>query len=138
MGGQLKQEQLIVQLTAIFGGLALLLTLIGVYGVTAFSASQRTRDVAIRIALGATRLGVFAVVIRECGASVVAGLCIGAGAALGAGLLLRSRLYGVTWYSPVYLGAAITTLALFALMAMLVPAKRATAVDPIEALRLDG
>ncbi len=122
-------------LLGVFAGLALLLASIGVYGVLAFSISRRTRELGIRLALGAEARDVFTLVIREGMVLVGVGVVIGLiGGFAGAGSLAQF-LYGVSAFDAVTFIAVPSILALVALAACLVPARRAMNVDPTEALR---
>ena len=144
----LRQEALIEETaTALFpqriallvsGGLgvvALLLALLGIYGVTAYGVVQRTREIGVRVALGAQRSHVLALVLRQ--GLVLAGIGVAAGAlvALAATRLLRGLLYGVASTDVVALGGAAALLALAALVASWIPARRAARLDPVIALR---
>jgi putative ABC transport system permease protein len=121
--------------TGAFGALALGLAIVGVYGVLAFSIARRTRELGIRMALGATRRQVFALVVREGMTLALAGATLGMAAALlGAGLL-TPFLFGIASTDPVALGGAVVLLLFVALLACLIPARRATSVDPTTALR---
>ena len=118
-----------------FGALALVLAAVGLYGVMAYSVSRRTREVAIRMALGAERRQVLAMLLGQGGRLACAGIAIGAVGAAGAGRVLRSLIYGVSGFDPIaYLAAAIVLL-LVALAANLVPALAATRIEPVRALR---
>ena len=122
-------------LVSVLGGLALLLASIGVYGVLAFSLSRRTRELGIRQALGADRRDIFSLVLREGLWLVVIGIALGlGGAALGAKPLAQF-LYGVGTRDPITFIVAPIVLILIALVACLVPARRATRVNPTVALR---
>jgi ABC-type antimicrobial peptide transport system permease subunit len=118
-----------------FGGLALLLAAVGVYGVMAYAVSQRTRELGIRLALGARPGTVRALVLGE--GMLLAGLGIGLGlvGALALGRLLVGLLYGVTPTDPRVLAAVCLLLAGASVVACLVPAVRATRVNPVDALR---
>lgn len=118
-----------------FGALALLLAAVGVYGVVAYSVSRRTREVGIRMALGAERRQVLRMVLWQGGRLAVVGIGLGAVAAAGAGRLLESLLYGVSGVDPVAYGVACGLLLLVAGAANLVPAITASRVDPMRALR---
>jgi ABC-type antimicrobial peptide transport system permease subunit len=118
-----------------FGGLALTLAGVGVYGVLAYSVTQRTRELGIRLALGARALSVQALVLRQGLAMAFGGILLGLLGALGLGRLLAGLLYGVSPADPLVLGAVTLLLAAAAGLACLVPAIRATRVDPIDALR---
>lgn len=122
-------------LLAVFGGLALTLAAVGVYGVMAYSVSQRTRELGIRLALGARASSVRALVLRQGLGMALAGVAIGLLAALALGRLVSSLLYDVSPSDPRVLALVAALLSAVSLMASLVPAVRATRVDPIEALR---
>jgi predicted permease len=118
-----------------FGGLALLLAAVGLYGVVAHSVSRRTREVGIRIALGAERWQVVRMILAQGGRLAVAGVLLGALAAAGVARVLDSLLYGVSGLDPAAYGAAGGVLLIVALGANLVPAVTAARVDPVRALR---
>jgi ABC-type antimicrobial peptide transport system permease subunit len=119
----------------IFGGSALLLAAIGIYGLMAFSVEQRTREIGIRIALGAGN--VQTMVIRQGMQLVLLGTVIGVAAALGLTRFLTSFLYGVATLDPAVFIAVPILLAAVALAAIWIPARRASRVDPIQALRCE-
>lgn len=114
--------------------MALLLSAIGIYGVLAYLVTQRTKEIAIRIALGSSAAAVFELVLREGLALVGAGFALGAIGAITLRKSLESQLYGVRAADPVVLGAVTATLAFVALAACALPASRATRIDPIVAL----
>jgi len=130
-----SQQQMIVQLTSLFGLIALALAAIGLYGVTAYAVAQRTSEIGIRMALGANRVHVGEMVLRGAFLQVGLGLLIGLPAAIGAGHLMTAELYGVRAWSPLVLGTTTTMLAVVTLLAAILPAQRAASVDPMEALR---
>jgi predicted permease len=119
------------------GVVALLLALLGIYGVTAFSVAQRTREIGVRMALGAQRGNVLGVVLRQGAVLAGAGVLLGAGAALGVTRLLTSLLYGVPATDVVAFGGAAVLLGAAALAASWIPARRAASLDPVVALRAD-
>ena len=132
-----NQDRLMARLTELFGLLALVLACVGLYGVSAYSVARRTSEFGVRMALGATRVNMLALVLRGAMLQLAIGLAIGVPIALAGGRLLASQLYGVKSYDPIILGAAVLVLAACAAVAGLVPARRATKVDPIVALRYE-
>jgi predicted permease len=122
-------------LFAAFGALALLLAGVGVYGVVAYSVSRRTREVGIRMALGAERSAVLRLMLMQGGRLAIAGIVLGALASAGLGQVLGALLYGVSGFDALAYGAAITVLLCVACAANLVPAITAARVDPVKALR---
>jgi predicted permease len=130
-----NQERLIAWLTELFGLLALILACVGLYGVTAYSVACRTSEIGIRMALGADRMNVLGLVLRSALVQLALGLAIGIPVALAGGRLLADRLYGVKSYDPVILALAAALLGACSLLAGFFPARRATRVDPMMALR---
>lgn len=122
-------------LMAAFGGLALLLAAVGLYGVVAYAVSLRTREVGIRMAVGAERGQVLWMILRQGGRLALVGVALGALLAAGVGRLLGSLLYGVSGFDPVAYGAAAAVLMAVATLANLVPAFGASRIDPLRALR---
>jgi ABC-type antimicrobial peptide transport system permease subunit len=122
-------------LLGVFGVLALLLAVIGIYGVLAFAISQRTREMGIRIALGADTRRVFLLVVRDGMLLVGLGILIGVGAGLAGARSLASFLYGVSTTDLPTFSATVAILALVALVGCAIPARRAIRVSPISALR---
>jgi macrolide transport system ATP-binding/permease protein len=120
-----------------FAALALLLSLVGLYGVVAFSVSQRTREIGVRMALGAERRAVYRLVLGEAGRLSALGIALGALGSLAAAGLLRGLLFGVRSWDLPTLGLVAALLGLAAGLASYVPARRAAAVDPVEALRAE-
>ena len=118
-----------------FGALALILAAVGLYGVMAYSVNRRTREVAIRMALGAERHQVLAMLLGHGGRLACAGIAIGVFGAAGAAQLLRSLIYGVSGFDPIAYGVAAAMLLLVALSANLIPALAATRIEPVRALR---
>jgi ABC-type antimicrobial peptide transport system permease subunit len=129
------QQTLIVQLTSLFGAVALVLAAIGLYGVTAYAVAQRTSEIGIRMALGANRVQVQKLVLRGASLHVGLGLLIGIPMAIAAGHLMAAELFGVSAWNPVVLGAVTLVLGIVALLAAALPARRAAGVEPMEALR---
>jgi ABC-type antimicrobial peptide transport system permease subunit len=134
---QFRQQRLIARLTSFFGVLSLVLASIGLYGVTAYNAGRRTAEIGVRMALGANRRQVLALVLRGAFALILFGLVVGLPLSFAAGKFLGSQLYGMTPYNPVVTFAAIVALALSALAAALIPAFRASSISPLEALRVE-
>jgi putative ABC transport system permease protein len=131
------RPQMVSRLLGAFAGIALLLSAIGLYGVIAYSVSQRTQEIGIRMALGAGRAQVLKMVMRQGLRLVLAGVLIGAASSLGLTRLLASMLYGVAPHDPaVFVGISLFLVGV-ALMATLLPAHRATRVDPMVALRYE-
>ena len=133
--GSLSQERLIASLTAWFGGLATVLAAVGIYGILAFAVARRTREIGIRMALGAEAADVLSLILRQTAAMVAAGLLLGAAAAAAISRLIASALYGVRPMDPLVIGGACAVLALMALVASYFPARRAALTDPLAALR---
>jgi predicted permease len=134
---QLFAERLIARLSSFFGLLALLLSCIGLYGLLAYEVSRRTREIGIRMALGARSGDVLRLVIGQGLALTAAGAAIGIGAALGVTRFLGTLLYGVKPADPLTFAAVGCFLAAVALLACYIPARRATRVDPLVALRYE-
>jgi predicted permease len=124
-------------LLAVFGGLALLLAIIGVYGVLSYSVNQQTREIGIRMAMGAQTGGVLRLVVGQGMRLAAAGLLLGLLVAFAAMRVLGSLLFGVSAHDPLTFGAVSLALALAAALACYIPARRATKVDPIIALRYE-
>jgi putative ABC transport system permease protein len=131
------QARLMMWLLGIFAGVALLLASIGIYGAVAYSVEQRTGEIGVRMALGAQTADVLRLIIRQGMAPVLLGLTVGMVAALALGRLLTTQLYQVSPHNPALLAAAALTLGAVALLACFLPARRATFVNPIEALRTE-
>ncbi|MGH9409503.1 MAG: ABC transporter permease [Vicinamibacterales bacterium] len=135
--GHFAQQNMIASLTGLFGAIGLLLAAVGLYGVTAYGVEQRTGEIGVRMALGADRASITAMVLRGAFLQVGSGLALGVPVAIGAGLLMASQLFGVTPWDPMILSAAPVLLVLAALIAAAIPARRAASVDPSEALRAE-
>jgi predicted permease len=131
----LMNERIFADLTGGFGVLALALACIGIYGLMAYAVSQRTNEIGIRMALGAQAEQVLAMVLREALWMTALGIVIGLGAALAVGRVIASLLYGLKAWDPATLAGATLLLALVALGATWIPARRAASVDPSRALR---
>ncbi len=133
----LGSRRMMMSLLTAFGGIALLLASVGLYGVMALTVTQRTREMGIRLALGAQRADVFRLVLLQGMLLVLAGLTIGLLGVIGAGRGMQSALYGVGGFDGPALSVALFTLAAVALIACWLPALRATRVDPITAIRTE-
>ncbi|MGB2901683.1 MAG: ABC transporter permease [Candidatus Acidiferrum sp.] len=133
----LQTDRFIEQLSGAFGALAMLLASIGLYGIMAYTVARRTRDIGIRLALGAEPGNVLWQVLRETLVLVLIGIMIGVPAAIGGTHLVRSMLFGLGFADPVAILFAVTLLALVAALAGFLPARRASQVDPMVALRYE-
>jgi predicted permease len=129
------QERAVASLAGLFGIVALLLAAVGLYGVTAYTVAQRTREIGIRMALGAERRKVVQLVLSGASRRVLAGLLLGLPLAVGAGRLISSQLYGVSSWDPLALIVAAGALAVSASVAAIIPASRAASISPMNALR---
>ncbi|MGA9983528.1 MAG: ABC transporter permease [Acidobacteriaceae bacterium] len=134
---QFQQQEILVQLTSVFGFLALTLAAIGLYGVTAYAVAQRTSEIGIRMALGADRAGIVQMVLRSAFLQAAVGLAIGMPAAILGGRYMASLLYNVRTWDPVVLVTTTVILAVAALLAAVIPAQRAASVEPMTALRIE-
>jgi macrolide transport system ATP-binding/permease protein len=137
VAGNFNQERLIARLTSLFGILALILASVGLYGVMSYFVARRTSEIGVRMALGATRSIVIHLVLRGALSQIVLGLCLGIPAALFAGHLMASLLYGVSGYDPFAFIGATLVLGLSAAVAGFIPARRAASIDPMRALRTE-
>jgi ABC-type antimicrobial peptide transport system permease subunit len=137
MGTTLAARRFNLQLVAGFAAVALLLAVIGVYVVSAFAVTTRTREIGIRAALGASRRNVIGLVLRTGLAPALTGLAAGIATAVLFAPALSGLLFGVAARDVVSLTISVTALAVAAILANLVPARRAARIDPIVALRID-
>jgi putative ABC transport system permease protein len=133
----LGQTRLMTWLLGIFACVALLLAAIGIYGAVAYTVEQRTSEIGVRMALGAQARDVLRLILNQGMKPVVIGLAIGIVSAFALGRLITSQLYEVSAHNPALLAGATILLATIALIACLLPARRATHVDPIQALRTE-
>ena len=134
---QFGQQSMIATLTTLFGLLALVLASIGLYGVTAYSVERRTSEIGIRMALGADRTGVLRLILRGAFTQVGIGLIIGIPAAIFAGRAMASQLFDIKPYDPAILLLTALVLSGAALLAAVIPARRAAATEPMQALRME-
>jgi ABC-type antimicrobial peptide transport system permease subunit len=137
VSGQFIQQRLMARLSSLFGILSLVLASIGMYGVIAYDVSRRTSEIGVRMAVGAGRSHIVALVLQGAFALVVVGLVVGIPLSLAAGRFLDHQLYGLSPYDPAVLSGAVLALAMSALVATLVPALRACATLPMDALRVE-
>ncbi len=133
----LQQERIIAQLSGVFGGVALLLAAIGLYGVLSYAVAQRTNEIGIRMALGAERGAVVRMVLRETAVLIAIGLAVGVPASLVSARLIQSKLFGLKPADPLTLGAAVGIMVAVAVISGYLPARRASRVDPLIALRYE-
>jgi predicted permease len=131
------QERAVASLAGLFGIVALILAAVGLYGVTAYTVAQRTNEIGIRMALGADRQKVVQLVLGGAFKRVLIGLALGLPLAVGAGRLISAQLYGVSSWDPLSLGLAVGALAICSFLAAVIPAGRAAAIAPMDALRTE-
>lgn len=132
-----EKQRLAAHLLEIFGGAALLLCIAGLYALLAYVVNQRAREMGLRMALGAGRRDIVWLVLRQAGVMLVVGIAAGSAAAWAASRLLRSYLYGVHAHDAITLGASAAVLMMVGLLAALLPARRAAAVNPMDVLRAE-
>jgi len=137
VAGNFNQDRLIARLTELFGMLALLLASVGLFGVMSYFVARRTSEIGIRMALGATRSSVLSMVMRSALSQIFLGLGLGIPAAMAAGHLMASLLYGISGYDPAAFVGASLLLGICAVAASFIPARRAASVDPMRALRTE-
>ena len=137
LANSLAARRLSMVLLEIFAALALVLSCVGIYGVISYLVSQRTHEIGVRMALGAQRSDVMKLVLTQGAEMALVGMAIGLVTALGLTRLMANELFGVSAYDPLTFGAGAILLALVALLACYIPARRAVRVDPIVALRYE-
>ena len=130
-----NDERMISRLTTLFGALALLLATIGLYGVTSYTVARRTAEIGLRMAVGAERLSVIAMVMRGAIMQIALGLAIGIPIALVSVRFVKAQLYEISSADPNVLLGAIATVTMAACVAGIIPARRAASIDPVQALR---
>src|SRR5205807_2274474 len=133
----LGQARLMMWLLGIFSATALLLATVGIYGAVAYTVEQRTGEIGVRMALGAQTMDVLRLIVSQGMRPVIFGLAIGLAAAVALGRLIASQLYQTSTHNPLLLATTMSILGLAALVACVFPARRATQVDPIVALRYE-
>ncbi|HEY3706064.1 MAG TPA: FtsX-like permease family protein [Terracidiphilus sp.] len=134
---QFGQDRLLSRLTTLFGALALLLASLGLYGVTAYGVARRTPEIGIRMALGAARSKVTAMVMRGAIAQTLLGLSLGVPAAMFCVRYVRSQLYEMKSADALVLTGSVATLLVAAAVASWIPARRAASINPVQALRVE-
>ena len=132
-----RRNGLLPIIITMFGILAMFLAGLGLYAVKAHMVATRTREIGVRMALGASRRSVLALVFRQNGVSILVGLVLGILLAIGLTSLIRGALYGISTVDPLSIGATVLVLATVSLLAGCVPACRAVRIDPMEALRVE-
>ena len=137
LGNLLGHERLLARLAELFGLVALAVASVGLYGITAYSVVQRTSEIGIRGALGATRTDILRLILRGALSQAGTGLTIGILGALGAGRVLADQLYGVRSYDVRILGGATLVLMVSACIAAIGPAWKGSSIDPARTLRSD-
>ena len=135
--GLIAQDRLLAFLSSLFGVLGTALALVGIYGLISYSVTRRTREIGIRMSVGAQRGDVLWLFVREGVVLIICGTLIGLPLALDLARFLQKMLYEVPAYDPAAIAATLALLAMGGLIASLIPAGRATRVNPLEALRYD-
>jgi len=135
ISGSMSQQRFAMLLLAVFAGVAMVLAAVGIYGVTSYSVTQRSHEIGIRMALGARRRDVLNLVVTQGLKLVIAGVAIGLGGAFALTRVMSSLLFGVSATDPLTYAMVVTLLSTVALLACWLPARRATYIDSIVALR---
>jgi ABC-type antimicrobial peptide transport system permease subunit len=135
LGGMMQQERMVAVLSSAFGLLALILASVGLYGVIAYAVERRTQEIGVRLALGATRVQVTGLLLRDIAQLLALGLIFGLAGTLALGNWVRSLLFGITPHDPAMLLAAAAVLTAVAFAAGYLPARRASHLHPMDALR---
>jgi predicted permease len=137
VSNRLDQQRTVAQLTGLFGILALILAAVGLYGVTAYTVERRTGEIGVRMALGANRSSVVRLVLRGAFLQILIGLLIGIPVSIGCSRLIAAQLYQVKGWDPYVLGGSILALGVCALIASIIPARKAASINPVTALRVE-
>jgi predicted permease len=137
MALQLSEPRFAMVLLGAFAGLALLLTVVGLYGVMTYSVSRRTREIGVRLALGAQRAMVMRMVLRDAGILLGGGIALGIAASLTFASVMKTMLYGTQERDPLVMAAVCLVVGVAGLIAAYLPALRAARVEPMQALRMD-
>jgi predicted permease len=137
VANRLDQQRTLAQMTGLFGILAVVLAAVGLYGVTAYGVERRTSEIGVRMALGANQGNVVRLVLRGAFLQIVIGLLIGIPVSIGCAHLIASQLYEIKGWDPMVLGGSIFVLAVCALFASIIPARRAASINPVTALRVE-
>ncbi len=132
-----SDERALAFLAIGFSALAMLLAGVGLYGVLAYATEQRTREIGVRLALGAPRWSVVSLVLKEMALIAAIAVVVALPSVVGLGKLISSELYGVTAFDPLALSAALVLTAVSALVAAALPARRAASIQPMQALRTE-
>jgi ABC-type antimicrobial peptide transport system permease subunit len=134
---RIAEQRMFAYLSAVLAGVAVLLCCIGLYGLIAYNVTRRVGDIGVRVALGANRRQIAVPILREAVGLVVVGSLVGLALSLGGVQFIRSQLYGVGPHDPLTLVASTFLLLAVALMAVWPPVRRATSIDPVDALRVE-
>ena len=133
----LAQERLFASVVSLFGGITLVLACVGIYGLVSYTVAGRTKEIGVRVALGAGRIAVLRMVLGQVAVTTIAGLLAGIPATRTVSRLVGSQLYGVTPQDPVSIATAGVMVLAVAVVAAFVPARRAMRIDPVRALRYE-